>query len=45
VGEAAFRPKVREDIEMSPDSYPLAKAIYELSCELNHRPDRGVKKI
>ncbi|HZD41937.1 MAG TPA: phosphotransferase, partial [Terriglobales bacterium] len=37
--EAAFLPKSREELSLMVDIYLLEKAIYELSYELNNRPD------
>lgn len=38
-GQASFLPRSREDLQILLDAYLLEKAVYELSYELNNRPD------
>jgi predicted trehalose synthase len=39
VGEAALLPRAPDDLRVLLDTQLLEKAIYELGCELQHRPD------
>jgi maltose alpha-D-glucosyltransferase/alpha-amylase len=49
--EAEFLPKVQEELQVILDLYLLEKAVYEVSYELNNRPDwlripfRGIRQL
>ncbi|MCA1832249.1 MAG: maltose alpha-D-glucosyltransferase [Actinobacteria bacterium] len=38
-GDASFIPRRREEIDALLDSFLISKALYEVSYEINHRPD------